>query len=253
MTDQSRAWSDTADDYEEEFVDPYRSDVHNPLFEQLKELSDSSRIVADLGCGVGPLLPTLSERFEQVHAIDFAPGMLKRAKRDCQKYKNIKYHSCELTKVHSLKCSFDVAIAVNSLVMVHPTELQQSIESIYNSLRPGGVLMGIVPAMDSVHYHTMLLVDRALKTGMPLDKAQKNAAEHAEHHLFEPAFGEFRYRGLVQHFWQPFEIDYRLTQAGFETPELIKVHLTWDQFAEGKELQEFIPPWDWFFSTRKNS
>ena len=37
------------------------------------------KTVADLGCGTGPLLPYLAERFGKVIALDFAPAMLKLA------------------------------------------------------------------------------------------------------------------------------------------------------------------------------
>ncbi len=59
-----------------------------------------------------------------------------------------------------------------------------------------GHFLGIVPAMDAVHYYTMLLVDRARKAGMPADKARQNAAHLGEHALYEFAFGGFRYRGI---------------------------------------------------------
>src|SRR5262249_57638419 len=109
-------------------------------------------------------------------------------------------------------------------------------------LRPGGAFVGIVPAIDAVHYLTMLLVDRARLTGMPQSAARKNAAARAEHELYDFAFGEFRYRGLVQHFWQPFVVPYRLRKAGFRRVRLAKGALSWGQVGTAQELAGPPPP-----------
>src|SRR5262249_49792098 len=114
-------------------------------------------------------------------------------------------------------------------------------------LRPSGVFLGIVPAMDAVHYYTMLLVDRALTAGKPLEVARKNAAHFNEHEQYDFAFGQYHYEGLEQHFWQPFEVRYRLRRAGFRHIRLAKVHLAWEQFACAVDLKHLAPPWDWFF------
>jgi len=104
-----------------------------------------------------------------------------------------------------------------------------------------------VPAMDAIQYQTMLLLDRARQTGMPEEMARRNAAQHAEHHLYDFAFADFRYVGLEQHFWQPFEIPYRLRRAGFRRVRKARVKLDWDQFACASDLRKYPPPWDWFF------
>src|SRR5206468_1316779 len=82
----------------------------------------------------------------------------------------------------------DVACAVNSLVMPRVEIIEQVLAQIRAALRPGGVLLSIVPAMDAIHYQTMLLVDRARLTGMPDDAARRNASQHAEHRLYDFAF-----------------------------------------------------------------
>jgi hypothetical protein len=122
---------------------------------------------------------------------------------------------------------------------------------IHGLLRPGGTLLGIVPAMDSVHYYTMLLVDRALASGKPLAIARKNAAHFNDHADYDFAFGQFRFEGIEQHFWQPFEVRYRLRRARFRNIRLQRVLLDWNQFAWGPELKKFTPPWDWFFEAGK--
>ena len=252
MSDQAEHWSRVADAYETEFVDPYLPEVHNPLPAALEPLAgDGSLAAADLGCGVGPLLPLLAQRFQHVHAVDFADGMLARARERCAGLGNVEFLRCALTDLAPLAGRVDVAVAVNSLVLPDVGDLDRALGQIHADLRPGGHLLGIVPAMDAVHYFTMLLVDRARQAGMPTAQARKNAAHHAEHALYDFAFGEFRYRGIEQHFWQPFEVKYRLRRAGFRGVRLRKVRLAWHQFGCARDLGDRPPPWDWFFQARR--
>lgn len=248
MTTQSDAWSNVAERYESEFVDPYTKAKGNPLLPALDAVGDASaKVAADLGCGIGPLLPHLSARFARVHAVDFAPGMLVRARENCAALTNIEYHQLALTDLSTLAGQVDVACAINSLIQPDVEDLEKALKQIRAILKPGGQLFAIVPAVDGLHYQTMLLLDRARQTGMPYEMARKNAAQHGEHHLYDFAFGEFRYLGLHQHFWQPFEIAYRLRRAGLRPVRRAKVRLSWKQFARGTELRRYPAPWDWFF------
>lgn len=248
MSDQAYHWGRCAGNYEQEFIDPYRSDVRSPLLDAIQQLTGTGdRRAADLGCGTGPLLPWLAERFQRVHAVDFAEGMLDRARQRCTGLANVEFLQTRLSDLSAIAAGVDVAVAVNSLVMPDLDELEASLEQVRAIVRPGGCLVGIVPALDAVHYQTMLLVDRARATGMPPDKARQNAAYHTEHEAFDFAFGGYRYRGLELHFWQPFEVSYRLRRAGFRRVRLAKVWLSWKQFDHGEDLEDHPPPWDWFF------
>ena len=122
---------------------------------------------------------------------------------------------------------------------------------IHAALKPGGTFLGIVPAIDAVHYYTMLLLDRALASGKPLEAAWKNAAHMADHADFDFARSRFAYQGLEQHFWQPFEVRYRLHRAGLRLVRLTKLHLSWKQFAGAAELKQHSAPWDWLFVARR--
>jgi SAM-dependent methyltransferase len=249
MSDQARHWSAAARDYEREFIDPYRRDVRNPLVRVLQRIPGAKGLTAaDLGCGIGPLLPLLARRFARVYAVDFAAGMLERARERCRQLANVEFLHRSLTDLGPLAGKVDVAVAVNSLIMPDIPTLEQALGQVRACLRPGGRFLGIVPAIDAVHYYTMLLQDRALAQGKPPDAARKNAAYFAEHVYYDFAFGQFRYRGLEQHFWQPFEIRYRLQRAGFTDVRLRMVRLSWDQFAHGDDLRTHPAPWDWFFS-----
>ena len=80
LQNQDRHWSRQAAQYRELFVDPYDPNVQTPVWEALAAIPEpANKTVADLGCGTGPLLPYLAQRFQRVIAVDFAPAMLERA------------------------------------------------------------------------------------------------------------------------------------------------------------------------------
>src|SRR5205809_402875 len=203
MNEQHLRWSRIAASYEKEFIDPYRSDVRSPLRRAVRRLARrTGQAGADLGCGIGPLLPFLAKHFAKVWAVDFAEAMLARARKTAQACANISYLQRGLTDLAPLHGQLDVAIAVNSLVMPDPRDLDASLREIRACLKPAGCFLCILPALDAVHYFTMLLVDRALALGQPLDAARKSAAHHNDHADYDFAFGQFRFQGLEQHFWQ---------------------------------------------------
>jgi SAM-dependent methyltransferase len=251
MSEQAHHWSRAAKGYEEAFIDPYLPEVRNPLLQALTALANKHKTAADLGCGIGPLLPFLAEHFGHVFAVDFAPGMLERARERCTGLANVAFLKRDLTNLGELAGKVDVAVAVNSLVLPDTAALDKALKGIHATLREKGHILGIVPAIDAVHYFTMLLLDRARLAGMPESKARQNAAHHAEHEYYDFSFGTFRFQGLEQHFWQPFEVRYRLRRAGFRRVRLAKVHLAWHQFGCAKDLGDQPPPWDWFFHAER--
>ena len=102
---------------------------------------------------------------------------------------------------------FDVAVAVNSLVMPDVRDDRpDAAGDPRGACGPAASFLGVVPSMDAIHYHTMLLMDRALDRGLAPEEAERHAAFHAEHRYYEFAFGRFVFQGLRQKFWQPFEI-----------------------------------------------
>lgn len=255
LQNQDRQWSRHAARYDDVFLNPYAAGVENPLWEAIAACDRSEfRVVADLGCGTGPLLPHLHERFDLVYALDFAPAMLAAAKRRLAGGPSSRVIFLEraMHELDDLAGQLDLAIAVNSLVMPDVRLIDRSLAAIHASLRPGGRFLGIVPSIDAILYQTMLLYDQALGHGLEPREAQQFTAFHGEHRSYDFALGRFRYQGLKQKFWHPFEVEYRLGKAAFREIALSKVLYPWDEnLAGGIELSTYPRSWDWFFTAKR--
>lgn len=250
---QDRAWSRHAANYDEVFLDPFRPGVDNPLLRALDRVDEpGSKTVIDLGCGTGPLLPVLEPKFGRVVALDFAPGMLRQARaRLGRRADRIEWLNRPMHELDDLEGQIDVAVAVNSVVMPDTRDIDRALAAIFRVLKPGGLFLGVVPSIDAIHYSTMLVMDRALDQGRSPEEAERLAASDVEHHLFEFAFGRFRFQGLSQKFWQPFELEYRLKKAGFSSITLEKLLYPWDDdIAGGAQFADQPPSWDWTFEAR---
>src|SRR3954467_1546537 len=129
---QDRQWSRHSVRYDELFLDAFHPDVENPLLARLAEVPDPGRkTVVDLGCGTGPLLPTLVGRFGRVIALDFAPGMLARAReRLGAEADRVEFLARPMHDLADLAGTLDVAIAVNSIIMPDTREIDRTLGAI---------------------------------------------------------------------------------------------------------------------------
>ncbi len=254
LQNQDRQWSRRAADYDEIFLDPFSPNVVNPLLPALAAIPERSRKhVADLGCGTGPLLDFLIKHFGKITALDFAPAMLERARRRLHDSDAARVQFLErpMHQLHDLTGQLDVAVAVNSLVMPDVRLIDQTLRAIRSTLKPGGHFLGIVPSIDAIAYHLMLVMDLELEQGANLRDAERLASLEVERCYYDFVFGRFQFHGLRQKFWQPFELEYRLDKAGFTSSLVSKVLYPWQEIAAGETKLEHCPrSWDWFFHVR---
>jgi SAM-dependent methyltransferase len=254
LQNQDRHWNRQAAQYQEQFVDPYDANVQTPLWEALAAIPDAAtKTVADLGCGTGPLVPDLARRFMRVIALDFAPKMLElaAARLDPEAAARVTFFERPMHELDDLAGQLDVAVAINSLVMPDVRLIDRTLRSIRASLKPGGLFLGVVPSIDTIYYHFLLLTDQAIDQGIEPREARRLAELQIERRYYDFAVGEFHSGGLRQKFWQAFETEYRLNKAGFTAITLAKVLYPWDESVAGSDtLGGFPRNWDWFFQAR---
>jgi SAM-dependent methyltransferase len=191
-------------------------------------------------------------RFGTVVALDFAPAMIERAKaRLGADAARVTFENRAMDQLDDYAGRFDVACAINSLVMPDVRDIDRTLRAVLASLKPDGMFLGIVPAIDAIYYQTLLLMDQALDRGLSPEEAERLAAFYGEHRYYNFAFGRFKFRGLRQKFWQPFEIRHRLRKAGFTTVNLDQVLYPWDDnLPGGADFSAHPRSWDWMFMAR---
>jgi len=184
------------------------------------------------------LLPFLAEHFHHVVAVDFAQGMLSRAREVCQKLKNVEFLRRGLINLGDLKGRLDVAVAVNSLVLPDVTVAGCGVALDPCLLEAGRPVPRHRAGDRRCPLLHVLLLDRPAHAACRRTRPARTPLSRRARVTNNFAFGDFTYQGLEQHFWQPFESALPAeTRAGFRKIRTKKVWLSWSQFGPaGQEL-----------------
>jgi len=244
-------WDHIASDYLEHIVSPFDQGTINPLFDRLLQVPDANRkTVADLGCGVGALLPFLAGHFHRTVAIDFSTGMLRRA-RHAVRSKTVGFRRADLRDLSAFRGAFDVAVAVNSILAPNSRVVNRMLRQIQSALKPGGSFFGVFPAMDSVLYHAMLVLDRETEEHASEQIALRHTRRVCERSKYDFLTGIFNDDGDRQKHYYRFELRHRLRRAGFTYLRFSKVRYPWNEAVSGFECFPGEPKlWDWLVVAR---
>jgi len=245
-----RSWNKLAEGYHEEVVSPFYGDVQNPLLKELAKIENKKqKTVAEFGCGLFYLGETLAKDFKQVHASDFAAEMVKKAKKRI----NLPNVTIQKENILNLKHSekFDVVISVNALLMPSFQEINKSFQNIFNSVKADGYCFMILPSMESVLYHNMLILHKSLEQNKEPNAitSSKIKAENKEYDFFLGYYGKGKDR---QKFYYQHEIEHYLKKVGFSVIEIQKVRYPWGKdVSDYEDFPEEENLWDWFVKARK--
>jgi SAM-dependent methyltransferase len=245
-------WDRIADDYLAHIVSPFDAGTANPLLDELTALPRARRgRVADIGCGGGALLPFLSDKFNSVTAIDFSREMLRQARAGVDAT-NVSFRRADMRDLSRFRGKFDVAVAVNSVLAPSPRRVNRALSEIRRTLRPGGLFFGIFPAMDSVLYHAMLVLERESEEHSTDPPALRHTREICERSKYDFMTGVFDDNGDRQKHYYRFELRHRLHKAGFVKLRFRKVRYPWDESVSGYELFPGQPKlWDWLVCAQR--
>jgi SAM-dependent methyltransferase len=250
----AKDWDFIADRYEQEITSPFQEGVINPIYDAIRAIPNKQGLtVADLGCGLGPLLPFLSKSFKQVVAIDFSSQMLEKAKKRIHA-DNVSFHNCSLTDLSPFYNQFDVAVSVNSVLFPSSQVVNGIFCNIRKALKVDGIFAGIFPSMEAILYEATLVFDRQIEKIGDEEKALLSAKRILKRRNFDFVSGVYDDHGHRQKFYYEFELRHRLKKAGFKNLHVKKVLYPWGE--DMGSSQEFIHQprvWDWFIEAHPRS
>ncbi len=121
------------------FVNVVNRKTHKALRRIVSELIKPEDTVLECACGTGLLSTVVAEKCRQLTATDFAPKMLKRAEKNCARYKNVQFRQADILALDFPDSSFDKVVAGNVIHLLD--EPIKALKELDRVCRPGGVLI----------------------------------------------------------------------------------------------------------------
>lgn len=246
----AKHWDNLAATFETDVMSSLHSDKNKLLFKAIKKYIKKKDHVADYGCGVGGFLPLLSSVGGKISACDFSPKCIELAKIKFAGKKNIHLFVHDLTKPLKLKC--DVAIAANVLISHQPEMLKQMLKTMSATVKKGGYLIVVVPAMESSLFVYQKIKEIRIAKGESVVKAKKYIEGKIKSDVISLADGVVKVGSVPTKHYVGEEFESLLLQFKMETVERNKLEYEWETELENPPRGLTGPyPFDWMFVAQK--
>ncbi len=235
-------------------VSPWDKGVVNPLGDAIKAVPAHRRGAAiDLGTGIGNGVPMLARGFGRVVAIDYAPKMVAAARKRHGHFPNVTFAVADMRKLARYRNRFDVAVAVNSVLLPSSRDVTRMLQEAFHTLKPGGTLFGVFPSLESEAYIAMLTFEREHRNLNNEQRAWARTERIIDSGRIDFIRGTVGRSAVQQKFYFRFELIRRLRLAGFRDIQVGKVVYPW-RLLDDPQARAFRGNpgfWDWFVSARR--
>jgi 2-polyprenyl-3-methyl-5-hydroxy-6-metoxy-1,4-benzoquinol methylase len=217
-------WEKIAPKYNDEIFDVLHNDRSGVIVEAIEKYASKKKTVIDIGCAVGKWVPLLATKFKHVVAADISAMNLKLAKEKCKEYKNVEYVRMDMSASDLTITPCDMALCINAILTDSIKKRINFYQSLSMCLNPGGVLILVVPSLESALYSAFMYDQMTLKNGNSLSNERPKDAVRK--------FNNLR-RGIVdmdnvpsKHHLKE-ELQVLLRNEGFSVKEVRKVEYNW--------------------------
>lgn len=246
---ETRQYWNQLQDYDAEIISLARQPGTDALRARIRQLADGVRLAADIGCGPGNFLHDLAGA-EDILAIDWSANMLRQAAGRAPS--GTVFIEQDLRRL-DLPRKPQLAICLNALFPESHGDALVLLRALFRNLEPRGVLLIVVPSLESQLYLANAQHFAAAMDGPDAEQAslRRRMADSLE--SFNNPLGYVRTgNGQVTKFWiaEEFERAVRLTEATVET-DRFKVELDWPNDAFPPAVDRGPRPWHWGFVIRR--
>ena len=245
-------WDEIASRYDEEILDAVQNDRNGVIKQSIQEHAGKTRLAADFGCGIGKTLPILSRCFSIVDAYDLSNKNLELARRNCRRLPNVRYHHRDLSTEDKTSAQADFAVSINVLLTPSPETRSGILRTIYNALRPRGILLLVAPSLESALYSDFRLLEWNMREGVGYDDARREGLTADSKNGGAVANGIVTLDGVATKHYLSEELHVTLRNVGLEPVETHKVEYAWStEFDEVPAWLKGPYPWDWMVLAEK--
>jgi ubiquinone/menaquinone biosynthesis C-methylase UbiE len=238
-------WNTLAN-YDEEIISIFKdAEAARPLVESITRHIGPDTVVADLGTGIGNLLPYLKGA-KKVYAVDKAENMLSKARQKSNQ-PNVEFVCADIRELE-LPAPVDLVVALNALWPTSLSDYSKLLAGVHRNLANGGSLILVAMSFEAMLYYTNLhLAWRVESLGESEPDAYRFLTKkHAE--TMNNMFGYVQVKPkLLQKFWIKDELCERLGSHGFSVTEVDKHDLPWASYfpQEPDWIKERSGFWMW--------
>jgi 2-polyprenyl-3-methyl-5-hydroxy-6-metoxy-1,4-benzoquinol methylase len=247
-------WDRVARDYDGEIFDSLASNRNGAILRHLKNFGDGKGkpggTAFDFGCGVGKYVPTLAKRFAKVHAADISAECIRQARAAHAGLKNVAFHKGDLSRAGASAGKVDFALCTNVLIMPSAAMRAGILRRLANTVRPGGGLLLLVPALESALYAHARRAEWLQRSPGARVIASTTFTGVAGRDIFN---GIIAINGVRTKHWLLEELETVLAAAGFKITARDKAEYEWStEFAKPPRWMKDPYPWDWLVAARRD-
>jgi len=242
----------TLENYDETITSLFKdAEVARPLVETITRHIGPDTVVADLGTGMGNLLPYLKGA-KKVYAVDKSENMLTKA-RQSNNQPNVEFACADIRELE-LPVPTDLIVALNALWPASLSDYSKLLAGLHRNLADGGTLILVAMSFEAMLYYTNLHLAWRIES---LGESEPDAyrfltKKHAE--TMNNMFGYVQVKPkLLQKFWIREELCERLGSNGFLVTEIGKHVLPWATYfpQEPEWVRQQPGLWMWKVEARK--
>ncbi|MDH4238885.1 MAG: class I SAM-dependent methyltransferase [Phycisphaerae bacterium] len=244
-------WDSLAPCFEQSVMQIAEHDLDSTLKDEIRRVSKGRRLAADLGCGVGSLLPLLCESFTTVYAVDYSAALLNEAQRRVTSPK-INFIQHNLAGDKRLPWVADVTFCVNALITAKPSHRRKIGRSVFNATKENGLALIVVPSLESVFhtYHTIVRCN--VRDGYKRHQVLRSVNRLFKTEVISPADGIVNIGDRATKCFMREEIITFLSDIGFEVAKVQRVQYPWhEEMTDAPSWLKAPYPWDWLVVARR--
>ncbi len=250
MMNEKDHWNRIAPTYNDEIFDVFNNDKYKKLPRYFKKHGGLSKAAIDFGCGNGKSFPYIAPLFKKILALDISKGLLKQAEQ--RGFKNITLKQADLTKKKLVLPKADFAFCCNVIMFPVLEKNYQMIDNVYQSLKPGGTALLVLPSLDSAIFSALRMIDVYRKEGVQPQDIPKSEFDYFKANKLDLIQGLIHIDGVPTKHYSESEIKVVFRDSGFTVTAVDKLEYDWhtEMTSPPKWLKDPYP-WDWLVELRK--